>query len=221
MIVLRNVSKVYEVDGIKTQALEGVSLTIDNGEFVAIMGSSGSGKTTLLNILGGIETVSFGEYEYDDMRIHMMKQREIDNFRKDKVSFVVQSFALMSFYTVFGNIEMPLLVKRVGRKRREELIQDIADKLGITDILKKLPSHISGGQQQRTAIARAIVSGNELILADEPTGALDSKTGQGIMDIFDEMHKQGKTIILVTHDEKVAKRAKRIIYIEDGHVVES
>ncbi len=220
MIRMINVSKIYDSDGVMTEALRGVSLEICDGEYVAVMGTSGSGKSTLLNIIGGMDSVSGGEYYYNDLKVHEMSSSKLHIFRRDFVSFVFQNFELMKYYTVAENVEMPLLSKRMSASQRKKIVKEKLELLGISELAKKRPSHISGGQQQRCAIARALCSGNELLLADEPTGSLDQNTGSGIMDIFDRLNEMGKTIILITHDPNVAARAKRVIRICDGQIVD-
>ena len=220
MIRLKDIVKVYTNDNVNTEALKGVNLEINDGEYVAIMGTSGSGKTTLLNIIGGMDSASSGEYYYNDIPVSEMSASKLHEFRKNTVSFVFQNFELMKYYTVYENIEMPLLSRNLKRTERNKIVNECMEKVGISDLKKKLPSHISGGQQQRCAIARALAAGNKLLLADEPTGSLDQKTGAEILDIFDELKDMGKTIIVITHDINVAKRADRIINILDGQIVD-
>ena len=218
MIVLDNVKKVYKNGKFSTTALLGISLKIADGEYIAIMGTSGSGKSTLLNIIGGMDCLTEGEYYYNDMPIHQLKGQDLHLFRKNNVSFIFQQFALMNHYSVYENVEVPLLAKGIAKKERKKIIMEKLDVLGIADIARELPIHISGGQQQRCAIARALVSDNQLVLADEPTGALDKKTGLDIMNILKEINKQGKTVIVITHDSTVASMADRIVRIEDGKI---
>lgn len=220
MITLQNINKIYQSGESATHALKGINLTINQGEYLAIMGSSGSGKSTLLNIMGGMDTITDGEYFYDDIPVHELKAKELHLFRKNHVSFIFQQFALMNHYTVYENVEIPLLAKGIERKKRKEIIMEILSALGIEEIANKMPVHISGGQQQRCAIARALASDNPLILADEPTGALDKNTGLEIMDIFKEIHKKGKTIVVITHDSNIADLTDRIITLEDGKLIQ-
>lgn len=219
MIRLRNINKTYGTDKNGTHALKDVSLEIAKGELVAVMGTSGSGKSTLLNILGCMDKSDSGEYWYHDMELHRLNPQELHLFRKEHIGFVFQHFALMNQYTVYENVELPLAIKNIPKRQRRERVYDALTQVGIKDIAKKMPAKISGGQQQRCAIARAIASGNELILADEPTGALDTNTSDEMMSIFEELNRQGKTIIIVTHDAKIADRAKRIFYMEDGKIL--
>lgn len=218
MIKLIHVKKDYTEGGVITNALKDINLEVKDGEFVAIMGASGSGKSTLLHILGGMDKLTSGEYYYNDEAVHDMSMGRLNIFRRDHVSFVFQNAALMKYYTVAENIEMPLLSMNVGKKERKKIIEEKMEAVGIAHLAKKLPIHISGGEQTRTAIARALAGDNELLLADEPTGALDQTTGKEIMEVFKKVHEMGKTIILITHDPNVAAYADRIIRIEDGKI---
>ena len=209
----------YTEGGVITNALKDINLEVKDGEFVAIMGASGSGKSTLLHILGGMDKLTSGEYYYNDEAVHDMSMGRLNIFRRDHVSFVFQNAALMKYYTVAENIEMPLLSMNVGKKERKKIIEEKMEAVGIAHLAKKLPIHISGGEQTRTAIARALAGDNELLLADEPTGALDQTTGKEIMEVFKKVHEMGKTIILITHDPNVAAYADRIIRIEDGKII--
>lgn len=219
MIKLIHVKKDYTEGGVITNALKDINLEVKDGEFVAIMGASGSGKSTLLHILGGMDKLTSGEYYYNDEAVHDMSMGRLNIFRRDHVSFVFQNAALMKYYTVAENIEMPLLSMNVGKKERKKIIEKKMEAVGIAHLAKKLPIHISGGEQTRTAIARALAGDNELLLADEPTGALDQTTGKEIMEVFKKVHEMGKTIILITHDPNVAAYADRIIRIEDGKII--
>lgn len=219
MIKLIHVKKDYTEGGVITNALKDINLEVKDGEFVAIMGASGSGKSTLLHILGGMDKLTSGEYYYNDEAVHDMSMGRLNIFRRDHVSFVFQNAALMKYYTVAENIEMPLLSMNIGKKERKKIIEEKMEAVGIAHLAKKLPIHISGGEQTRTAIARALAGDNELLLADEPTGALDQTTGKEIMEVFKKVHEMGKTIILITHDPNVAAYADRIIRIEDGKLL--
>lgn len=219
MIRLKNIFKSYGSENVKCNALKGITLTIDTGEYLAIMGPSGSGKTTLLNILGGIDRADSGEYLYDNLKVNEMTNAMLHKFRRDYVSFVFQNFELINYYTVFENVEMPLFARRMSASQRKKKVCEALELAGIESLRKKLPIHISGGERQRCAIARALVSDNNLLLADEPTGALDIKTGEGIMRVFDNLKKTGRTIVLITHNPDVAGRADRIVNISDGNIV--
>lgn len=218
MIKIKNLIKVYKGETYETRALDGIDLTIEDGEFVAVMGPSGSGKSTLLNVIGCMDTLTEGEYYLDDYEIHKLKLKELHKVRREKISFVFQHFALMSNFSVYENVEVPLLAKNVNKSRRKKIVYEKLKMLGIDNLADKLPTQISGGQQQRAAIARALTSDNDIILADEPTGALDRKTGQDLMNMLTEINASGKTVIIVTHDDKVASATKRIINIVDGRI---
>ena len=219
MIRLKNISKQYTLGDVITNALNEISLTIADGEFVAIMGASGSGKSTLLNIIGCMDTPSGGEYFLDDRKVSELNSRELSSIRNAKISFVFQNFALMEKYSAYESIELPLVNRRVSANERRHTVEEAAARLGITEQLCKLPKQMSGGQQQRVALARALASGADIILADEPTGALDKKTGIELMEIFKELNRDGKTIIIVTHDPNVAEYADRVITISDGRII--
>lgn len=219
MIKLENVVKIYGSNESKTVALDGVSLEINDGEMLAIMGASGSGKSTMLNIIGAMDELTEGKYFYDDVEVNALKGNKLHKFRKENVSFIFQNFALMNDYTVYENVELPLLTKNISKKDRKKIVMEQLEVMGIKDLAKKFPTKISGGQQQRCAIARALASGNQLILADEPTGALDRKTGEDIMEAFRRMNELGKTVIIITHDENVAEKCDRVIRISDGKIV--
>ena len=218
MIKLEGIHKYYGVGEGRVKALENVSLEIERGELVAVIGMSGSGKTTLLNILGCMDEPTEGKYYYDDVDVTELTSHQKDMFRKKHIGFVFQDFALLPQYTVYENIELPLIASNVKRTERKRLITDILRQLGIEDQRDKLITKLSGGQKQRCAIARAIVNGSELLLADEPTGALDTKNGEKIMEIFKELNSAGKTVIIITHDMKVAGAFKRVIEIQDGSI---
>lgn len=219
-IVLKNVVKKYGRDNTEFNALSEISLKIDDGEMVAIMGPSGSGKSTLLNILGGIDEITYGEYFFNGENIKELTSNELADFRNKKVGFVFQYFALLNDYTIYENIELPLLKRKISKKERIKIIDEYLSRFGIIDQKNKRPKEISGGQQQRAAIIRALVTNPSYILADEPTGALDKKNGESIMNIFQELKKNGKTIIIVTHDSNIADFCDRIITIQDGVIVD-
>lgn len=219
MIKLNQVSKTYYNGDFPTHALRGIDLQIEQGEYIAIMGTSGSGKSTLLNIIGGMDNLTEGEYYYNDIAVHELKNHALHLFRKEHVSFIFQQFALMNQYTVFENVQVPLLAKGYSKRDRKRIVMEKLELLGIADLAKKRPIHISGGQQQRCAIARALASDNELVLADEPTGALDKNTSMEIMNIIGSINKQGKTVIVITHDSDVAAMANRVVHLEDGQIV--
>ena len=218
MIELKNVTKIYENGGAKTVALSNVNLKVYDGEFLSIVGKSGSGKSTLLHILGGMTTVTSGTYKFNDIEVSGLSENKLHEFRKDNVGFVFQQFALIDRYTVYENIEMPLLARGVQRKNRKELITRYLNDLGIEKLKNKNVNLLSGGEQQRVAIARALVTNNDLILADEPTGALDSENGKEVLNILKRINRNGKTVIIITHDDEIAGMTDRKIIIEDGCV---
>ncbi len=219
MIRLENISKVYQQNTNPSIALENISLTINRSEMVAIMGPSGSGKSTLLNIIGCMDTATSGYYWLDETEVTKCKKEKQEKIRKEKISFVFQHFAIMDQYTAFENVEVPLVARNVRRKKRKEVVEFCLNEMGILELKKRYPSQMSGGQKQRTAIARAIAAGTPIILADEPTGALDQKTGQEVVDVLKKINKSGTTVILVTHDLAIAKQAGRIVSIVDGKIV--
>lgn len=220
MIDLYNISKMYLVGDEEVRALDHASMHIDKGEFVSIIGPSGSGKSTLMNIIGCLDIADAGIYMLDNIPIEDYTENELAHIRNEKIGFVFQSFNLIPKLTAEENIELPLIYQGVKREERKVRVKEAITRVGLEKRAKHLPTELSGGQQQRVAIARAIVTRPSLILADEPTGNLDSKTGEEIMDIFRELHGQGNTIVLITHDEDVARQASRSIHIRDGRVSE-
>lgn len=215
LITLKNISKTYGSKGAIT-ALEKFNCTIRQGEFVAIMGKSGSGKSTVLNIISGIDAMQSGEYQFDGQDMSKIRGDQMTGFRRDNIGFVLQHFALIPDYTVYDNIALSLRLKRENEKKIREKVTAIVEELDITSTINKYPNELSGGEAQRVAIARAIIHKPKLILADEPTGALDEESGKKIMGIFKQLHSNGNTIIMVTHDREIAKMCERIIYIKDG-----
>lgn len=218
MIKLENIEKIYYGKKVEVNALSGVNLEIGRGESVAVVGTSGSGKTTLLNILGAMIHPTSGTYMYEGVDVTKLGKKKFHQFRKEHVSFVFQHFELMDNYSVYENVEMPLLAR--GVKKRKEKVEKYMELMGIEALARKTPNCLSGGEKQRCAIARALVADTDLILADEPTGALDSRTTDNILNVFEEVHSMGKTVVLITHDQNVASRCGRILNIEDGRLVE-
>lgn len=218
MIKLENIKKDYGKEETCTHALRRINLSINKGDFVAIVGTSGSGKSTLLNILGGMDQATEGKYLFQGEDITGFSMKKLQEFRKKNISFVFQHFALMNQYTVYENVEMPLRA-RYTKNRKQKILERLSQ-MGIEELKNKKPLQLSGGQQQRCAIARALVTETPLLLADEPTGALDQHTSNEIMKCFEEINAEGKTVILITHDNKIAERCKKIIRIEDGVIVE-
>ena len=219
IIDLKHIAKEYRSDAIVTPALTDIDLSIDTGEFVAIMGASGSGKTTLLNIIGCMDIPTTGTYLFDGMDLSLSRERQLSSIRGKRIAFVFQHFALIDDYTVFENVEVPLIKQNYAKAERKKKVLSALKAVGISELARKRPVHISGGQKQRVAIARAIACGADIILADEPTGALDSKTGKEIMQLFSDLNIAGKTIILITHDRQIASYAKRLITIQDGRIL--
>lgn len=215
ILELKNICKSYGNSNI----IKNLNLKISKGEMVAIMGPSGSGKSTLLNIIGCLDAPTNGSYIINGENIDKLSNKKLSNIRNKTFGFVVQYFALIDEYTIFDNVKIPLTYSTKKVINKKEKIISLLDKLGIGDKKKSYPNQLSGGQNQRAAIARALVNDPEIILADEPTGALDKKTGYEVMGLFETLNKEGKTIIIVTHDEKVAKCCNRIILIEDGQIV--
>lgn len=221
MIVLEKVNKIYNYKQANAvHALKDVDLTVNDGEYVAIMGVSGSGKSTLLHILGCLDTATSGEYKLGEYNVSKYSKNSIADIRNEEIGFVLQNFGLMNDKTAYENISYPLIFNpAVKYKMMKKLIVSAANSVTVGELLKKPVSEISGGQKQRVAIARAIVNKPNIILADEPTGALDSKTASEIMDTFQQLNQQGKTIVIVTHDKAVAARCKRVIEISDGCII--
>lgn len=220
MIELKNINKYYITGDEKLHALKDINLKVEDGDFLAIMGPSGSGKSTLIKILGLIDKKYTGVYEFNGQDINTLKDNVLSKFRNKEIGFVFQNFNLIKRLTVRENVELPMLYAGKNIKDTKEIVTELLKKVGIENKDKQLPSNLSGGQQQRVSIARSLINNPSLIIADEPTGALDSKTSKEIMDIFDELNKEGITIIVITHDINVANRAKKIVHIFDGELRE-
>ncbi|MGM9587806.1 MAG: ABC transporter ATP-binding protein [Candidatus Limivicinus sp.] len=220
MLEVNNLKKIYTTrfGGNNVQALTNVCFTVEQGEYVAIMGESGSGKTTLLNILAALDKPTSGEVLLNGRNIVEIKEKDISAFRRDNLGFVFQDFNLLDTFSVQDNIFLPLVLAGKSFDEMSRRLQPIATKLGIRDILNKYPYEISGGQKQRTAVARALITDPQLILADEPTGALDSKATDRLLKLFEEINADGQTILMVTHSVKAASHAKRVLFIKDGEV---
>ena len=219
IIELLNINKEYRSDDISTLALSDINLRIAKGEFVAIMGTSGSGKTTLLNIIGCMDSPSFGTYLFAGNDVGGLRENELSKYRGKRISFVFQHFALIDDYSVLENVKIPLLKHQLSDRKNNEKAMAALKMIGIEKLAFKRPDHLSGGQKQRVAIARAIACGAEVILADETTGALDSRTSREIMKIFRELNEKGITIVVITHDKEIAAYAKRLINIQDGRII--
>lgn len=220
MIKLKDIKKVFSTETVETWALREVNLEVKEGEFVAIMGPSGCGKSTLLNILGLLDTPTEGTYILNGKDVSKLTENERTDLRKGVIGFVFQSFNLIDELDVYENIELPLLYMGIPSKQRKERVEAVMDRMAITHRKKHFPSQLSGGQQQRVAIARAVLPNPKIILADEPTGNLDSKNGKEVLDLLCDLHKRGTTIIMVTHSQHDASYADRIINLYDGQIVQ-
>ena len=220
LLEVKNLKKVYKTrfGGQEVEALKDVNFTVENGEFVAIMGESGSGKTTLLNILAAIDKATAGKVILQGMDLSGISDKAVATFRRDNLGFVFQEFNLLDTFTLEDNIYLPLVLAGNSYKTMKEKLDPIADKLGITSLLKKYPYEVSGGQKQRAAVARALITNPKIILADEPTGALDSKSSDELLKLFGEVNSMGQTILMVTHSAKAASCAGRVLFIKDGEV---
>ena len=221
MIKIENVSKSFRTEEVETFALRGVSLDVNKGEFVAIMGPSGCGKSTLLNILGLLDNPSDGKYILDGTDVSSLKEKQRTGLRKGKIGFVFQNFNLIDELTVEENVELPLRYLNVSASERKTRVKEVLERMGISHRAKHFPQQLSGGQQQRAAIARAVIARPELILADEPTGNLDSKNGQEVMDLLTELNREGTTIVMVTHSRHDAAYTNRVINLIDGKIVDN
>lgn len=220
ILEVSNLKKIYTTrfGGNQVQALSNLNFSVEEGEYVAIMGESGSGKTTLLNILAALDKPTSGEVLLNGKNIVKIREKEISAFRRDNLGFVFQDFNLLDNFSIKDNIFLPLVLENVSPNDMEARLKPIAKKLGITEILEKYPYEVSGGQKQRAAVARALITKPQLILADEPTGALDSKATNSLLRLFNEINAEGQTILMVTHSTKAASHAKRVLFIKDGEV---
>ena len=221
IVELKNINKFYKVGKEKAHILKSINLNIKKGEFVMIMGKSGSGKTTLLNILGFLDKFDEGEYIFNNKDVTRLNESERSNFRNLNIGFIFQQFNLINTLNIYQNVELPMIYNnKYSKQEKKEQIENNLSIVGLLDKIKQKPVQLSGGQQQRVAIARALVNNPEIIFADEPTGSLDSDTGIEIMDLLKELNKQGKTIIMVTHDEDLTKYASKVIKLKDGLIME-
>ena len=220
MIEIKNLHKSYEMGSSSLHVLKGIDFSVNDGELVAIMGSSGSGKSTLLNILGMLDTSDNGTYDLDKIRIADMDEKKAANYRNKFLGFIFQSFNLINYKNALENVALPLYYQGMKRKERQELAMFHLEKVGLTDWAHHLPKELSGGQNQRVAIARALAANPKLLLADEPTGALDTKTSYEIMEFIQQLNDEGKTILMVTHEEDIANMCKRIVRLRDGVIME-
>ena len=220
LINLSDIYKIYNVGGEEVRALDGIDLTINNNEYLAIMGPSGSGKSTMMNMIGCLDTPTSGIYHFEGEEVHIMDDAQLASIRNRKIGFVFQTFNLLPKASALHNVEIPLVYANIRKEKRIDMASKALKDVGLGDRMHHKPNELSGGQRQRVAIARALVNNPSIILADEPTGNLDSKSGHEIMEILDNLHSKGNTIILVTHEDDIAKRAKRTIRLFDGKIIE-
>ena len=219
MIKIRDLNKSYKMGANSLHVLKGINLDVAEGEFVAIMGSSGSGKSTLLNIIGMLDTHDTGLYQLDNVKIEKLNETKAAHYRNKFLGFIFQSYNLINFKNVLENVSLPLYYQKVNRNKRAELAMNYLERVGLKDWAHHLPNELSGGQKQRVAIARALAAKPKLLLADEPTGALDSKTSQEVMKLIQEINDEGKTILMVTHEDDIAHMCKRIVRLKDGVIL--
>ena len=220
LISLKDIHKIYNVGGEEVRALDGVDVTIRENEYLAIMGPSGSGKSTLMNMIGCLDTPTSGDYEFEGEMVQVMDDAQLASIRNRKIGFVFQTFNLLPKATAHHNVEIPLVYANIRKDERMKMASDALESVGLADRMHHKPNELSGGQRQRVSIARALVNNPSILLADEPTGNLDSKSGNEIMEILDLLHKKGNTIILVTHEDGIAKHAHRTIRLFDGKITE-
>ena len=220
MIQLKDITKIYQIGDERVHALDHANLHVRPHEFVSIIGPSGSGKSTLMNIIGCLDVADAGEYLLDGTPIEAYSENDLAEVRNRKIGFVFQSFNLIPKLSAEENVELPLIYQKIKRPERQQRVREALERVGLSNRAKHLPTELSGGQQQRVAVARALVTRPSLILADEPTGNLDSKTSREILQLFQELHQQGNTIVLITHDNDIARQAKRVVHILDGHLTE-
>lgn len=221
IVNMKNISKIYQMGPEKVVALDDISLIINKGEFVSVLGPSGSGKSTLMNIIGCLDTPTKGEYILSNKKVAGLNEKELARIRNKEIGFIFQSFQLLPRLTAAQNVELPLIYAGIKLNKRREIAIETLTKVGLDDKINSLPTQLSGGQQQRVAIARAIVTEPSILLADEPTGALDQETGIKILELFKKLNEEGRTIIVITHDNNIAKYGNRILNIVDGKITES
>ncbi len=219
LIHVENLMKIYPMGNEEVRALDGVSLSIEKGDYVAVMGASGSGKSTLMNLIGCLDTPTSGSYLLNNREVSKMDDNELASIRNREIGFVFQTFNLLARTTALGNVELPLIYAGVPRHERIQRAKDALNAVGLADRMTHRPNELSGGQRQRVAIARALVNNPSLLLADEPTGNLDSKTGTELLKLIDELNERGNTIVLVTHEEDIARHARRVVRLLDGKIL--
>lgn len=220
MIDMRGIRKIYDTGKVKVEALKGIDLHIGRGEFVAIVGPSGSGKSTLMNLIGCLDTPTEGTYKIAGEQVKGLSRDALADIRNRRVGFVFQNFNLLPHITAFENVEMPMIFGGIGQKERRQRTAEFLDRVGLGDRMEHKPTELSGGQMQRVAIARALAMNPDIILADEPTGNLDTSSGGDIMNVFSDLWKQGRTLVIITHDPALANRAGRVVHVQDGMIQE-
>ena len=221
LIDIQKVYKIYnEGEESEVRALDDVSLTIDRGEFVAIVGKSGSGKSTLMNVIGCLDVPTYGDYFLNDQDVREMSDSDLSRIRNREIGFIFQQYNLINALSVIENVELPLIYQGIGPDKRRDMALEALERVGLADTVRKKPTQMSGGQQQRVAIARAIAARPPIILADEPTGALDSRTGREVLGFLQQFNREGSTVILITHDDGIAATARRLVRIHDGRIIE-
>ena len=221
LIDIQKVYKIYnEGEESEVRALDDVSLTIDRGEFVAIVGKSGSGKSTLMNVIGCLDVPTYGDYFLNDQDVREMSDSDLSRIRNREIGFIFQQYNLINALSVIENVELPLIYQGIGADKRRDMALEALERVGLADTVRKKPTQMSGGQQQRVAIARAIAARPPIILADEPTGALDSRTGREVLGFLQQFNREGSTVILITHDDGIAATARRLVRIHDGRIIE-
>lgn len=220
ILYMKDIVKEYIVGGEVSRVLKGIDMTVEKGEFLSVLGPSGSGKSTLMNIIGCLDVPTSGEYILDGKMIANQDEKSLAKIRNEEIGFIFQSFFLMNKQTALQNVKMPLIYANMPEKRQNEIAEEMLRKVGLADKKDYYPNQLSGGQQQRIAIARALANNPAILLADEPTGALDQKTGKQVMELFHELNEDGRTIIMITHDAKIASHSKRIVKILDGNIGE-
>jgi putative ABC transport system ATP-binding protein len=219
LISIRNLRKIYRMGAVEVRALDGLDLEVEKGEYLAIMGPSGSGKSTLMNLIGCLDTPTSGEYILNNQRVSDLDDGELASIRNHEIGFVFQTFNLLARATALANVELPLIYARVPAKERHRRAREVLERVGLGDRAKHQPNELSGGQQGRVAVARALINDPSILLADEPTGNLDSRTSAEIMELFDELNAAGNTLIVVTHEADIAAHARRVVRMLDGKVV--
>lgn len=220
MIKMKAIKKIYSIGKVEVEALKGIDLEVEKNEFISIMGPSGSGKSTLMNIMGCLDTPTSGEYYLEGEKVQALNSNQLAEIRNAKIGFVFQNFNLLPYATAFENVEVPLIFNGVSSRKRRKRAEELLDKVGLKERADHKPTELSGGEMQRVAIARALANAPSIILADEPTGNLDSVSGKEIVDLFEDLWKLGHTIVVITHDREISTRTKRIVKLRDGMVVD-